>query len=313
MPKEIKTFKKVPKYRLEKYTGRNSRHTCPQCNTQYAFARFIDVTTGEYFADDTGRCNREGKCGYVKPVQADGKEIMVLSTNVKKEYLDSDITHTIPDNLVFKSINEEENFFIDYLYNTFDKDLVNKILKRYFVGTSQLWYGSTIFWQIDQNFKVRTGKVMLYDRQSLKRVKQPFNHISWVHNPKVNKEFGEHGDYSLTQCFFGEHLLNNKKFTTFGVVESEKTAILCSLMNPEIGWIATGGVQNINETRMLPFKEKSLVFYPDKGTALKVWEEKLKPFLGDYNFKINKSIESIEELDEGDDMGDYVILKNTKG
>ena len=42
---------------------------------------------------------------------------------------------------------------------------------------------------------------MLYDPTTGKRVKEPFNHISWVH--KVIKQ----PEFELKQCLFGEHLL----------------------------------------------------------------------------------------------------------
>ena len=314
MPKEKATFRqRVKRYRLEKYTGRASRHTCPSCGHKHVFARFVDITTGDYVADDVGRCNREERCGYNKSVQdANGKDLFVLESTVKKEYKEKEITHTIDPKFIVRSMQENTNYFLDYLYTHFDKEKVNMVLARYKIGTSDLWAGSTIFWQIDKDFDVRTGKIMLYNRETLKRVKQPFNHISWVHTPNKSNEFGENEDFCLTQCFFGEHLLNEEKFTKFGFVESEKTAVLCSLVHPEVAWIATGGVQNINEGRMMPFKDKVLTFYPDKGKAFKVWEDKLRPFMGDYKVSISTSVEKMEALNEGDDIGDYIITKYVK-
>lgn len=315
MPKDKVPFKKrVQRYRLEKYTGRASRHTCPSCERKHVFARFIDVTSGEYVADDVGRCNREERCGYSKSVQDEkGNDLFVLASSVKKEYKEKEITHTIDPKFVVRSMQESSNYFIDYLYLNFDKDLVSKIIARYKIGTSDLWAGSTIFWQIDSEYDVRTGKIMLYNRETLKRVKKPINHISWVHSPSKHNKFGENEDFYLTQCFFGEHLLNDKTFTKFAVVESEKTAILCSLMQPDVAWIATGGVQNISEGRLAPFKDKELVFYPDKGKAFDTWSKKLSIFTEDYNINISKAVENMPMLNEGDDIGDYVILKNTKG
>lgn len=311
MAKEKIPHKKVRRYKLEKYTGRNSRHTCPSCGTSHAFARYVDVTTGEYLADDIGRCNREERCGYEKsPDDFKGQELFVSASTVKKEYLDNEFTHTIDSKYVVKAMEVGENNFLKYLRKYFDPILVDQVARKYMIGSDDLWEGATVFWQIDSEWDVRTGKIMLYNPETLKRVKEPYNHISWVHNPDKSNKFGANEDYSLTQCFFGEHLLNQEEFTTFGVVESEKTAILCALSNPKIGWIATGGVQNINETRLAPFKDKELVFYPDKGKAYKIWEDKLKPFMKDYDIKISKSVEKIEELKEGEDLGDYILLKN---
>lgn len=42
---------------------------------------------------------------------------------------------------------------------------------------------------------------MLYNPTTGKRIKEPYNHVTWVHSV-LHKE-----DYNLKQCFFGEHLL----------------------------------------------------------------------------------------------------------
>jgi hypothetical protein len=42
---------------------------------------------------------------------------------------------------------------------------------------------------------------MLYNANTGKRIKEPFNHATWVHSVLKLPEF------NLQQCFFGEHLL----------------------------------------------------------------------------------------------------------
>ena len=55
-------------YTLEPYKGPDSRHTCPACGAAHKFARYIDNATGQYIADEVGRCDREDSCGYhLKP------------------------------------------------------------------------------------------------------------------------------------------------------------------------------------------------------------------------------------------------------
>ena len=50
-------------------------------------------------------------------------------------------------------------------------------MKRYHVGTSKHWQGDTVFWQTDSNGRIRTDKIILYNSQTDKRVKQPFCHV----------------------------------------------------------------------------------------------------------------------------------------
>lgn len=299
---------KVRRYQLEKYTGIKSRHTCPSCGHNNVFARYVDVTTGDYASEDVGRCNREERCGYEKsPMDDTGKEFYVPINTIKKEYMASETSSIIDSKYIVNSLNGSSNNFTDFLLAKFDKDVVTSILNRYRVGSASLWEGATVFWQIDRDFDCRTGKIMLYSKETCKRVKEPYNHISWAHSPDKNNAFGSNEDFNLTQCFFGEHLLNNEDVTTFNVVESEKTAILCSIANPSTYWIATGGLQNINEERLLPFKDKKLVFYPDKGKAFEVWKNKLKPFMDGFDIVISSAVEKKVELMEGEDLGDYVI------
>jgi hypothetical protein len=91
---------------------------------------------------------------------------------------------------------------LKFLIDLFGAEIVSELVNSYFIATSKLWKGATVFWQIDAEGKIRTGKIMLYNPTTGKRVKEPFNHISWVH--KALKE----PEYELKQCLFGEHLIN---------------------------------------------------------------------------------------------------------
>ena len=54
-------------------------------------------------------------------------------------------------------------------------------------------------------------------------------------------------EWRLTQCLFGEHLLQGKVNANVALVESEKTAVICSLLLPEYIWLATGGKSQFND------------------------------------------------------------------
>src|SRR5688500_9533446 len=49
---------------LEKYSGSESRHTCPACGAKKRFTKYVNKETGRYIADHVGRCDRETSCGY---------------------------------------------------------------------------------------------------------------------------------------------------------------------------------------------------------------------------------------------------------
>lgn len=86
---------------------------------------------------------------------------------------------------------------------------------------------------------------MLYYPETGKRVKEPYNHISWVHS------LIPHKDFNLCQCFFGEHLINKDKTKPIALVESEKTALIASYYLPQFLWIASGGKNGCFNTKSL--------------------------------------------------------------
>ena len=306
--------KPINRFVLERYTGRKSRHTCPNCANKTSYTKFVDVTTGEYIGDSFGRCDRVEKCGYFRPPT--GKDINDSPIMVNpKEAIE---TYQIQENMeislidssrVVTSLTLKDNLST-FLFNNFDRQKVTDTLLRYKLGESDRWKGSTVFWQIDQVSDVRTGKIILYDVETGKRVKKPRPHISWEHVPDKFIMDNSYTDFSLKQCIFGEHLVTPTT-TEVHIVESEKTALLCNIIDGRV-WLAVGGLEMINEERLLPFKHCKLTFYPDKGIkALDKWKTKLAPIGETFDIKINTSLEK-SDLEIGADMGDLIIKKYAK-
>jgi len=56
------------RFKLERYhAGGSNRYVCPQCGRKKCFTRYIDVETGEYVAEECGKCNHTASCGYHYP------------------------------------------------------------------------------------------------------------------------------------------------------------------------------------------------------------------------------------------------------
>ncbi len=60
----LKTNQMTHRFILEPYKGVASRHTCPECNHNRCFSRYIDTENVVSFPEYVGRCDREQKCGY---------------------------------------------------------------------------------------------------------------------------------------------------------------------------------------------------------------------------------------------------------
>ncbi|MBQ5510507.1 MAG: hypothetical protein IIT94_05130, partial [Prevotella sp.] len=73
-----------------------------------------------------------------------------------------------------------------------------------------------------------------------------------------------------------EHLLRDSHSSdkTIGIVESEKTSIICSLFLPNLLWLATGSFGNLQEERMSAVKNCDVILFPDTdkdGYAYGMW------------------------------------------
>lgn len=194
------------------------------------------------------------------------------------------------------------NIFANYLINQFGYYRTFKLIKKYYIGTSKHWNGATVFWQVDENMKIRSGKIMLYDSLG-KRIKKPYNHINWVHKV-LNLS-----DYNLQQCFFGEHLLKEHK--PVAIVESEKTAIIASVYLPRFSWLAVGSINNLNIERCRVLVGRDVILYPDVN-AYELWEEKSNKIGKRLNIKFSLSdlLEenaSNNERKYGLDLADYLL------
>ena len=280
------------KYQLEKYKGKSTRFQCPDCKKNNVFVRYTDLETGNYLADNVGRCNREGECGYHYTPQQfftdNGKPQDYTPLMKCQKIIPKPISY-LPDELINDDF--KNNYFYDYLISKFDTKNVNEVMKRYQVGSSNHWSKSIVFYQFDKYQRCRTGKVMQFDSFTGKRIKKPYNRINWIHT-KID-------GFNLKQCLFGEHLYRLGMNSTIGIVESEKTAIIMAIVKPDIVWMATSGLGNlsINTIKRLPFVK--IVLYPDSGCADK-WESKVK---GMKNVQLFRGLES---CNDGSDLADHL-------
>lgn len=297
-------------YQLEKYTSRSSRFDCPQCGGKKTFSRYIDTHTGQYVNHKSGRCNREGKCGYHYPphayfrdndIQMD-RHIPVKPT--EKVNLLKQISF-IEDELAEKTFKfYHKNNFVQFLISIFGKEKAMKAVEQYLIGTSKKWEGATVFWQKDSLHRFRTGKIMQYNPLTGKRIKEYGSNVSWVHKTCGLQNF------SLRQCFFGEHLISNDLGKHVAIVESEKTAVIASISFPELTWLATGGKDGLSEEKCRVLRGHNVMLYPDAG-CYERWDKKRQSLCHIANFSISSVLEtnlSKSEIKEGYDIADYILL-----
>lgn len=304
------------RYILEPYKGMNTRYRCPTCQQRdKTFSLYIDTETGEHIHPTVGRCNRESKCGHhYTPKQYFQDNNISFDTPQPKAYKPRPVTPQpkpvsfIPVEVFKASLKAHEtNHFVKFLINLFGVEVASQLVSRYFIATSKHWNGATVFWQIDTQGKVRTGKIMLYSPTTGKRVKEPFNHINWVHKALKQPEF------ELRQCLFGEHLLIDKT-NPVAIVESEKTAVIASVYLPQFIWLAVGSLTNLNAEKCSILKGRTVTLFPDLNGFDK-WSSKAKELSHLANFTVSDLLErkaTEAEKKQGFDLADYLIKYDYK-
>lgn len=293
-------------YSLEKGS---KKHICPQCE-QKRFVRYINIQTNEYLPHQYGRCDREVSCGYHlnpyqnrydKPDDEIGCSIQKYKS-VKQTVKPPPISLISTDIVKQSRVNYHQNYFIQYLLKIFDIKTVERVIEQYHIGTSRHWKGATVFWQIDTQGEIRSGKVMLYNPQTGKRAKKPYDHITWMHCILKIK------DFNLQQCFFGEHLLAIYPNKPVAIVESEKTACIASIYYPPFVWLAAGSVNNISAQRCQILKRRNVFLFPDLK-CFDQWSIVANKLAFLANFTTSNILEqnaTLEDREEGLDLADYL-------
>ncbi len=265
-------------FALQRYTGRASRYPCPACEKPHQFTRYLDTQTGEPVNERVGICNRVAGCGYHYPPKqffADNPAHSAGATWAApvwhKPLPPKRPADTLPWQVMERSLGHyASNAFVHGLAELLTEDVALSLARRYYVGTSQ--DGGTVFWQVDESGAVRTGKIIHYDADTLKRLKQWPNGRErtpqWAHTKLRGT------GYQLRQCLFGQHLLALDRKRPVAIVEAEKTAVVCAVYLPAYLWLATGGCgapQFKQPDVVAALRGREVLLFPDTGTIDK-WE-----------------------------------------
>ena len=312
------------RFHLQKYKP-GSKISCPACGKARCFTRYIDDEKEISFPDSVGICDHINSCGYhysPKEYFQDHPEVLKMRAErpsmpkrrvlAPKPIQDNSFSPSyIPKDDMMKSLTHYEmNPLFNYLKNVFNEDRTMAIMKSYCIGTSRKWGGSAVFWQVDIAGNVRTGKIMLYDSCTGHRVKEPHCYVGWVHSQLKLP------DFHLKQCLFGEHLLAKSPTMPVGIVESEKTAIICSAFVPDILWLATGGMNGcFNAETMSVLRDRNVTLFPDLG-AYEIWSQKASILSGICRRVVVSDLLEKNATDEqrsrGLDIADFLLEEPSK-
>lgn len=274
------------KYSLR--TG-SKKDVCPNCGKK-TFVPFVETETNKEVAN-AGRCDREQNCGYFQKPESNKPIYVEKFVEIEKP------VDYIPLEVVDQHFNRiSTNNFSKFLVSKFGEEKTRLAEIAYTLGDK---YHSVIFWQIDMNERVRTGKVMDYDFQTGKRTKDENGkaHISWMHKKGSN----------FKQCLFGLNIAKDQPKKAVGIVESEKTAIIMSIIEPKIIWMACGSLNGFKLEYLAPLRLRQIIAFPDKGC----WEAWNKTAIElnerGFNITVNNVLEKNNDIKQGDDIADLYI------
>ena len=175
-----------------------------------------------------------------------------------------------------------QNNFIAWLYTlpwgeTERARLPHTLWQYCVAGWKREW---VMFWQIDHEGIVRSGKMMMYDDHGHRRKEQE-NHPKWIYNQPGHYDAQlryipgpmdilkpEAHDTDI-KPLFGANLLRRYPDATVNVVESEKTALIMAnyFGQPERSlWLAVGGLRFLKLDSLQPLIDqgRTIWLWPDK-------------------------------------------------
>lgn len=244
------------------------------------------------------------------------KDVKVTPSKIVKEVKPID-TPTLPMlTLPMKMVTDREHTENDILCNwlrslpwgPLQRESVERVLKDYHVGTSK--DEKTIWWQIDYDGQVRTGKLMKYKTDG-HRDRDDKKSFDWIHSRLKRAGWWSERDKQMSTCLFGLHLAKIYPRATVNIVESEKTAVIMAIAygNPASNiWLATGGKSFITRSKFAELIEhrRNILLYPDQD-GIGEWLEQMKK-IGYPQMRLAKSM-VIDPNNPKKDCGDFIIEK----
>ena len=252
----------------------------------HSFTYYVDDNE-EPLDPNCGRCDHESRCGY-HYTPADFFRDHPKDPLAKKHFVPK--MQTIPlmpkplCTLPFRYVQQSASYnstFVRFLCSLFDRDVldsptIRRLGELYALGATK--DRAVIFWQIDLRGRVRSGKIMRYGDDG-HRIKNDGGGADWVH-ARLIRDKRLPPDWQLTQCLFGEHLLNwsTNRDKVVAIVESEKSALIGAACFPDYLWLATGGKSQLSVDKMKALSGRTVILFPDVD-GYHEWKEKAKELI----------------------------------
>ena len=215
------------------------------------------------------------------------------------------------------SIDILVNWLRSLNFDSIERRRLEETIQAYKLGHAV--NGMTIYWQIDEKQKVRTGKMMRYKNDGHRDRESKYG-FDWIHSALIRRGPNKYYDPDKQECrpcFFGLHLLNAYKVKNVDqavcIVESEKTAIIMATLwgnNTNQVWMACGGLENLSREKLKPIIEqhRRIILYPDRDGISK-WRQKAEQLHYDRLIVIDKPVTEWWKPEDGPkaDIADVLL------
>jgi hypothetical protein len=235
---------------------RGKKTTCPSCGHGKVFRGYMDEE-GNPAPSEYGICDRRNNCNYNRYPRMERQETRYTPPPPPRR-----TDWRCPSRVVEATKHSKGNRFAHWF-----KSLLGgtDALREYRCGTFPKgenypqYGGAMVYWQVGSDGVERSGKVIQYGEDG-KRVKEL--KAMWMHTVVTKKPMEEIG---CAQVYFGTHLLGKRPNDPVAIVESEKSALICSVLYPSHVWIATGGANMISAERSQVLAGRDVTLFPDSG------------------------------------------------
>lgn len=293
-----------------KYTLTNGRRSdCPHCGKRGKYSAYMNVLTGELAPIEYGMCSscRE----YVMPPDNIVTEEASQEVDTVIGYFEADTLSANWIESYYKPTSHVQNNFIEALERIFGEERVKRVVDLFKLG--RFHDSGIVFPYLLTDNHVCTAKIMFYDRD-LHRIKEGNKqHPKWLHNLFYRTDRGfvldfrdyetdDNGNdivkkFKLKLCLFGHNQIINDKCKGICLVESEKTAVIMSIVFPEYIWVASGGRSLIQDYKFIFFGKRKCYVFPDMSSDDNVYDYWYKK-LSMYNRKFGYDFQFVDYYTE---------------
>ena len=233
----------------------------------------------------------------------------------------------LPLDLVTRSLSVDSQFCQSAVSAGYLSEVqLHHAASRYRLGCSK--DGGVIFWEIDDQQRVHTGKIMYYQPDCHR---DKHHAPTWIHALMKSQL---PANYQLQHCLFGLHLLTSglhlltsdlrpptsdltPQTSSIAIVESEKTAVIMSEIVPDFVWMSCGGLQMFKPELLAPLVNHKIVIFPDTdetGETYRQWcnvaTEAQRLYTFRYPLRISRILEDHATPDQKSrkiDLVDYLF------